>query len=404
MRHSIRRPLLFAVALSLFAAALRAQEIEPPQPELPDVPISCELPVQTNPGTSISYNVDPQFESPFANSLHTQATNYVRQGTFYAAQRQYLGAERFFTYAIDRLTYLYNLFNARAFTAAREGNTSEAINNFVQAYTVSLNLADVYDRRGLTRVALEDYDGAVDDISAALGFVPNLRVNPSYARAYYQVGNDFAQNSQLDEAIDMYSRALALNPNSNEAYHKRGGIYFKAGNYLASLIDFTCAVEFAPDYAPNYHLRGRAAAALGDYEQAIADYSQALQMNTRNALAYIDRGIVYRQLGDYGKAVTDFTWAAIADPNEPAAYNNRGIAYQELGLYAQALEDYTRAIELDPLNPIYYNNRAWVLRELNNTPAAGVDFVNFFTRLNYQLPQLMIETLGQIVELESAAG
>jgi tetratricopeptide (TPR) repeat protein len=394
--------LVIAGLLAVLAASLQAQEDD--EPVLLDVPIGCEPPPEPPGGTSVSYNISPELDSPFAEVMHSQATNYVRQGTFYAAQREYLTAERYLTYAIDRLNYLYNQFNAQAFAAAREGNTTEAINNYVRAYSISVNLADVHDRRGLMRIAQQDYEGAVEDVTAALAFVPTLRVNPAYATAYYEVGNDHEEQGEYPQAIDLYSRALALNSIFEEAYHKRGGLYDAQGNYFAAVVDFTCAAEFDPNYAPNYHLRGRAFAALGQYEQAIDDYTHALQLDTRNSLAYIDRGIVYREIGQYSRAITDFTWAAIANPNQPAAYNNRAVTYERLGLYSQALTDYNHAILLDPFNPAYYNNRAWVLRQLNNAPASDLDFVRAAMNVNYTLPRLLIEGIGAVINLNEPVG
>jgi tetratricopeptide (TPR) repeat protein len=394
--------LVISGLLAALTANLSAQETD--DPVLLDVPIGCEAAPEPPGGTSISYNISPTLDSPFADVMHSQATNYVRQGTFYAAQRQYLIAERYLTYAIDRLNYLYNQFSAQAFTATRDGNTTEAINNYVRAYAISVNLADVHDRRGLMRIAQQDYAGAVGDVTEALAFVPSLHINPAYATAYYEVGNDHEEQGEFTEAIDLYSRALALNPIYEEAYHKRGGLYDSLGNHFAAVVDFTCAAEFNPYYAPNYHLRGRAFAALGQYEQAIDDYTHALQLDTRNSLAYIDRGIVYREIGQYSRAITDFTWAAIANPTQPAAYNNRAVTYERLGLYSQALTDFNHAILLDPFNPAYYNNRAWVLRQLNNAPASNLDFARAAMNVNYTVPRLLIEGIGAIINLNEPVG
>src|SRR5688500_11151011 len=110
MAPKIRRLLLIAVLVgALTAGMLRAQAITPPQPEFPSVPLTCDPIIPVPQGISVSYSPNPTLDSPFATSMHTQATNFVRQGTFYAAQRQYAIAQRYFTYAIDRLTYLYNL-------------------------------------------------------------------------------------------------------------------------------------------------------------------------------------------------------------------------------------------------------------------------------------------------------
>ncbi len=396
---SLRRPVLMLLTVILVAQASLSPAWSAPlaQGEQPPVLLGACPPPAVSAGIAISYDPTLDLGSDFLSGLFSLASSYVRRGTFHAGQREYVQARAYYTYAIENLTYLYNIFNGRAFEKARTGQTREAVADYVRAYALSVNLADIRDRRGLTNVALGNYEEAVEDITQALAFVPQLRVNPAYSAAYYETGNRLDDRGQFRDAVVMYTRAIALRPNYVEAFHNRAGAYDRLELYPQAVADYSCSIQLDADYAANYHLRGRAYAGMGDYALAIEDYSRALNLNPRLALAYIDRGLAYRALNNYVQAITDYTWAILANPNEASAYNNRGIAYAEIGLYNDALRDYNRAIQLNPTNPNYYNNRAWAQIALGNESAGQLDFARMLASIDYTVPRVLIEIYGETI-------
>ena len=44
-----------------------------------------------------------------------------------------------------------------------------------------------------------------------------LAINPSYAKAYYNMGNVLTDHSKLEEAIEAYNKALDINPDYESA-------------------------------------------------------------------------------------------------------------------------------------------------------------------------------------------
>jgi tetratricopeptide (TPR) repeat protein len=68
-----------------------------------------------------------------------------------------------------------------------------------------------------------DYSEAISDLNKA------IKLQPSFAYAYYNRANLYALSGMLPEAADDYTKAIELNPHFAEAYYNRGllQIYMK---------------------------------------------------------------------------------------------------------------------------------------------------------------------------------
>ena len=57
-----------------------------------------------------------------------------------------------------------------------------------------------------------------------------MRINPSYAGVYYNLGSILAKRGQLDDAIRHFRQALALRPNFADAHEGLGRALALQGN------------------------------------------------------------------------------------------------------------------------------------------------------------------------------
>lgn len=76
--------------------------------------------------------------------------------------------------------------------------------------------------------AIADYTGAIS-------------IKPGFAEAYYNRASVLAKQGHSDEAINDYSKAIALDPTA-AAYNDRGAAYGQAGQYDLALADFMSAL------------------------------------------------------------------------------------------------------------------------------------------------------------------
>lgn len=56
-----------------------------------------------------------------------------------------------------------------------------------------------------------------------------IRLDPSFAKAYFELGNVYSQSRQYTEALQEYQQALRLNPNDANACYRLGQVYFHLG-------------------------------------------------------------------------------------------------------------------------------------------------------------------------------
>lgn len=98
--------------------------------------------------------------------------------------------------------------------------------------------------RGIIRVALEDYQLALDDYNAAMQLMPEL------PEAYVSRGNLLYLADKFDAAIGDYDKALDLMlGRSHIAFYNRGLVNERRGDRTAALADFRQALELRPDFA-----------------------------------------------------------------------------------------------------------------------------------------------------------
>ena len=221
-----------------------------------------------------------------------------------------------------------------------------------------------------------------------------VKLDPSNADAYFNLGNTYHRNGDYDRAIEAFSRAIELKRDFAEAYTNRGLAHQNKGDYDHAIRDHNEAIDLNPNYAEAYFNRGGAYKSKYNYDHALTDFTKAIELNRNFAAAYNHRGVVYLERGDYDLALADYTKAIDLNPGFVAeTYYNRGLTYHKKGDYDFALADYTKAIDLNPdfVAETYYNRgRVWLyLREwekaksdLINAEERGMNIIATF-RDNY---------------------
>jgi tetratricopeptide (TPR) repeat protein len=193
------------------------------------------------------------------------------------------------------------------------------------------------------------------------------------AEAFFAHGVEHYERSEWDEAIDSFTRALALRPEWAEAYAGRGLTYYRKGEHAPAIADYDHAIALQPAAARLYNSRGLLYYQNGELKQAIADFTQAIDLQSNFAEAYYNRGRVAFDSGDSEHAITDYTRALDLKPEWSAAYLGRGVAYAVSGETERAIADYTQALSLAPDNATAYCNRGFAHQKLDRREDALAD-------------------------------
>ncbi len=172
--------------------------------------------------------------------------------------------------------------------------------------------------------------------------------NPTDAKTYYQMGNDYYEKADYDKAIENYNMAILLNPVFSEAYFNRALSYYQLKNFDKSVADYTKSMELDPQNPIIYNNRGDAFYRKQDFQSAIKDYDKAITLNPNYLKAFYNRGLSYASVEEYEKAVEDFTKVIKLKEDFAEAYHLRGLAFEYAGSITSAITDYEQALKLNP--------------------------------------------------------
>jgi SpoVK/Ycf46/Vps4 family AAA+-type ATPase len=172
--------------------------------------------------------------------------------------------------------------------------------------------------------------------------------NPTDAKTYYQIGNDYYEKGDYERAIENYNMAILLNPVFSEAYFNRALSYYQLKNFDKSVADYTKSAELDPQNPIIYNNRGDAFYRKQDFQSAIKDYDKAISLNPNYLKAFYNRGLSYASVEEYEKAVEDFSKVIQIKADFAEAYHLRGLAYEYAGNITSAVEDYEKALEINP--------------------------------------------------------
>jgi putative GTP pyrophosphokinase len=144
----------------------------------------------------------------------------------------------------------------------------------------------------------------------------------------------YAHNkNHFDDAIGLYSRILELKPDnaiSSLIYKHRGMANFAQSQYQDAIDDFTRALELdVKSYKAAYY-RGVVRSVIRQYAEAIDDFTHALEINPYQAFCLFRRGQAYYHVGDYPRALADCEASLAIEPKNETIHKFRALLQSKL--------------------------------------------------------------------------
>lgn len=104
----------------------------------------------------------------------------------------------------------------------------------------------------------------------------------SQAEVYKSQGNKALHGARYDEAIELYSKAIALDPNCELYFSNRAAAYAAQERFQEALYDADEAVSLKPGWVKGHVRRAVALTGLHQYEEARKAYLKASQIEPAN--------------------------------------------------------------------------------------------------------------------------
>lgn len=173
------------------------------------------------------------------------------------------------------------------------GNTKAAKNKLIQlitehpeSYIGHKLLAEIYEKEGGQRKAVDEYMQAID-------------INKQDYDSYYKAANLLTDLDKKDEATKMLTNLLSKKPDYTEATVALGDLLIEQENYKEAANIYNEALKYDPtNYDLNYNL-GIVYTMLNDFPSAKMYYEKAAELNsivynTKYSLAEI--ALIYKEL------------------------------------------------------------------------------------------------------------
>jgi len=187
------------------------------------------------------------------------------------------------------------------------------------------------------------------------------------ASALVLAGLELHQGGRLDEAADLYARALKSDPDNADALNLSGAIAFATGRVEDAIRQIGKAVRLNPTHLDAYLNLAEAQDAAGRRSEAIATCQKALTLAPDFAEGHSRLGWLRANCGEPALALAHARVALALTPDLAEAVCAQAVALKTLRRTADAEAAYRRALDLDPDSIPALAGLAALLGELNYT-------------------------------------
>lgn len=174
-----------------------------------------------------------------------------------------------------------------------------------------------------------------------------IRLEPTYAEAYQQMGLAYASLNQFPEAVKAFQEVIRLRPQSSLAQGNLGAAYMKMGRFQEARNAFREAVRLRPDDAEAHYNLGLALGKLTRDQEALAEFSQAVKLQPDLARAQRNLGLANLNLNHLDEAKKALQEAAALDPKDPQVHYALCVYYARTGDVQAANKEFKTLQDLD---------------------------------------------------------
>ncbi len=186
---------------------------------------------------------------------------------------------------------------------------------------------------------------------------------------WFERGRRFEEAGRYPEAIDSFTRALALKPDATDVRFERASALAAAGRTDEALQDYRRVAELAPHNGEPFLGMARIHAGQGDLARAIADLDAAVDRAPDYADGWAQRGAYKAGSGDFAAGAADLERALELRP-ENGVWEALRALYQVKGGDAQGHETLARLVQLNPGSTFVLKIQVEALQDSGRTQEA----------------------------------
>jgi predicted O-linked N-acetylglucosamine transferase (SPINDLY family) len=234
---------------------------------------------------------------------------------------------------------------AQAVQFHQSGRLAEAEETYHNVLRVDPTHAEAWSNLGLALRSRDDFDRAVAAYRRAIVLRPN------YLEPHLNLIDVSQALGDREKAIFFTGRVVAIRPEIPEVHNNLGVLLQEQGRIPEAVVCYHDALRIRPEFADAYSNLGMALHELGRNDEAIEACNKAIHYKPGYAEAYSNLGGALRALGRHSEAIDAYRQAIEAKSSFAGAYSNLGMALTDLGQIDEAVEACRKACELKPGDP-----------------------------------------------------
>jgi tetratricopeptide (TPR) repeat protein len=195
--------------------------------------------------------------------------------------------------------------------------------------------------KGVEHFTNRAYDSAERDLRLA------IQTDPTYEKAYYNLGKVYQAQRKWDKASEAFEQAVERSPDNANFRYDLGEAYLEAKQLDKAESALKKATELDPKLFKAFWRLGLVYMYLEKPKEADAALRQAIELNPRMDKPFVALGQLYLNWDADKEAAQVFAECVRANETSAECYNFYGVALKELKQYDQAVKAFKQAIDLD---------------------------------------------------------
>ncbi|MCR5316707.1 MAG: tetratricopeptide repeat protein [Treponema sp.] len=267
---------------------------------------------------------------------------FIKEGKFQAAEK----AARSLLSKNPR-DYLTHYWLGRAYLAQKKDELA-----FMEFKTVNENavfngdIPEVSFRHTMAQL----YQKFNDNTNALKEYLLLIKREPDNAENYYNAGICSERDNQMNNAMVMYQKAIALNKRHTKAHTALGYLMLRHEQFEDALSEIKLAIKLDPDEFSNYYYLGKVLKEQNDFSGAVKAFEKSERSNEFRQRALIEKGSCYMATDQTASAQENFQRAVQCskdDSSQETLYARYFLAdcYEKSHNIDKAVEQWNKIIQ-----------------------------------------------------------
>ena len=175
-----------------------------------------------------------------------------------------------------------------------------------------------------------------------------IRIDPSLAGPYYNMGIILKRLGRIGEAVECYKKAILLKPDYVQAYNNLGIVYKDRKQYENAIEMFTKATEIQPDHQNSYYNLALIKKEQGIVEEASEIFLKVLEMNPEHTGAKYNISLLKKNEGSLEESKKYLQEILVSGQKHENAAKELAVVFGEMGNFKRALSTLKKLITDNP--------------------------------------------------------